>query len=276
MKQLTRILLLAVLIITASSLAAAKTKGNKVSDEQALIALDKEWTAAELRLNDADRKTIDRIVAANYTGTSPFGQVQNKAQYMAAVEHTTDTDTADEYHVDFFDGGKLAVMTHRGTVNGKATYRSTHVWAKKGDSWQLIQNHVSNIGEPPPGDEQALLQMEKDWSDASKRQDTGWMERNYADSYTWTSPDGNINDRKTDIAESAVVTFESFEIFDMRVSVSGDTGVVTGVSTLKGKFKNQDISGKYRFTDTFVRRGGRWVILASQSTRIAPQQASVK
>jgi ketosteroid isomerase-like protein len=42
------------------------------------------------------------------------------------------------------------VMTHRGNVNGKATYRSTHVWAKRGGGWQLVQNHVSNIGEPPP------------------------------------------------------------------------------------------------------------------------------
>jgi hypothetical protein len=68
---------------------------------------------------------------------------------MAALAHTDDTDVADEYVVHFYDAGKLAVMTHRGTVNGKPTYRSTHVWMKKGDSWQLIQNHVSNIGEPP-------------------------------------------------------------------------------------------------------------------------------
>ena len=150
MKHLTRMLLLAVLIMAASSFALAKTTGNKLSDEQALIALDKQWTAAELRLNDDDRKTIDRIVAADYTGTTPFGQTETKAQYLANLKHTEDTDMADEYVVRFLDGGKLAVMTHRGTVNGKPTYRSTHVWAKRGNSWQLIQNHVSNIGEPPP------------------------------------------------------------------------------------------------------------------------------
>ena len=66
----------------------------------------------------------------------------------AALAHTEDTDVADEYAVRFFDGGKLAVMSHRGTVNGKPTYRSTHVWVKRGNNWQLIQNHVSNIGAP--------------------------------------------------------------------------------------------------------------------------------
>ena len=148
MKQLTRVLLLAIMVAAASSVAYAQTKP-KMSDEQALIALDKQWTAAELRLNDEDRKTIDRIVSADYTGITPFGQIENKAQYMAGLKSTTDTDVADEYVVRFYDGGKLAVMTHRGTVNGKPTYRSTHVWVKHGNDWQLIENHVSNIGEPP-------------------------------------------------------------------------------------------------------------------------------
>jgi hypothetical protein len=143
-------LLLVVSLAWASTNAAAQTKPGKTSgDEQALIALDKQWTAAELRLNDEDRKTIDGIVAADYTGTTPFGQIENKEKYIANLKHSDDTDVADEYVVRFFDGGKLAVMTHRGTVNGKPTYRSTHVWAKRGNNWQLIQNHVSNVGEPP-------------------------------------------------------------------------------------------------------------------------------
>jgi predicted transcriptional regulator YdeE len=149
MRQLTQILLLSIVVAVASSIASAQAKPVKASDEQALIALDKQWTAAELRLNDDDRKTIDGIVAADYTSTTPFGQIENKAQYMAALKHSDDSDLADEYVVRFFDGGKLAVMTHRGTVNGKPTYRSTHVWVKRGNNWQLIQNHVSNIGEPP-------------------------------------------------------------------------------------------------------------------------------
>ena len=149
MKQLTSMLLPAVFVVVASSIAYAQPKPKMTADEQALIALDKQWTAAELRLNDDDRKTIDRIVADDCTDITPFGQIENKAQYMAALKHSEDTDVADEYVVRFFDGGKLAVMTHRGTVNGKPTYRSTHVWVKRGNNWQLIQNHVSNIGEPP-------------------------------------------------------------------------------------------------------------------------------
>jgi len=147
MKNLTRILMLTFVVVTASAIASGQTK-TKMTDEQTLIALDKQWTAAELRLNADDQKTISRIVAADYTGTTPFGQIENKAQYIAALKTTQDTDVADEYVVHFFNGGKLAIMSHRGNVNGKPTYRSTHVWVKRGSNWELLQNHVSNIGEP--------------------------------------------------------------------------------------------------------------------------------
>lgn len=148
MKKVIQLLLLSLVVFAATSINLAKTD-TKGSDEQTLIALDKQWTAAELRLNDEDRKTIDRIVADDYLGITPFGQVETKAQYMTGLKHTEDKDVADEFVVHFFDSGKLAVMSHRGTVNGKPTYRSTHVWVKRGNNWQLIQNHVSNIGEPP-------------------------------------------------------------------------------------------------------------------------------
>ena len=137
--------MLAFVVVMASAIASAQTK-IKLTNEQTLIALDKQWTAAELRLNADDQKTISRIVAEDYTGTTPFGQIENKAQYMAALKANPDTDVADQYVVHFFNGGKLAIMSHRGTVNGKPTYRSTHVWVKRGSNWELLQNHVSNIG----------------------------------------------------------------------------------------------------------------------------------
>jgi hypothetical protein len=37
---------------------------------------------------------------------------------------------------------------------------------------------------------------------------------------------------------------------------------------LKGNYKGQDISGKYRFTDTWVKRNGKWQVAASHSTKV--------
>src|SRR5258705_2915568 len=111
MKHLILMLLLVVSLAWASTNAAAQTKPGKTGDEQALIALDKQWTAAELRLNDDDRKAINGIVAADYTGTTPFGQIENKVQYIADLKHSDDTNVADEYALHFSDGGKCTAMT---------------------------------------------------------------------------------------------------------------------------------------------------------------------
>jgi len=44
---------------------------------------------------------------------------------------------------------------------------------------------------------------------------------------------------------------------------------VTGRFTQKGTYKGKDISGTGRFTDTFVKRNGKWRCVATQGTMIS-------
>jgi hypothetical protein len=39
--------------------------------------------------------------------------------------------------------------------------------------------------------------------------------------------------------------------------------------TSKEKYKGQDVSGQSQWTDTLIKRAGRWQIVASHSSRIA-------
>ena len=50
--------------------------------------------------------------------------------------------------------------------------------------------------------------------------------------------------------------------------VYGETGVVTGLLTVK--LSAQPAPYTLRFTDTWVRRGGRWQLVAFQATRLPP------
>jgi ketosteroid isomerase-like protein len=52
--------------------------------------------------------------------------------------------------------------------------------------------------------------------------------------------------------------------------VHGSTAVVTGLNTLESSAtaSGKHISGAYRFTDVFVKRHGRWQVVASQLTRV--------
>jgi ketosteroid isomerase-like protein len=68
--------------------------------------------------------------------------------------------------------------------------------------------------------------------------------------------------------KSGSLVLESSDIADMKVHLHGDAALVTYSTTDKGKYKGQDISGRFRWTDVFVRRSGTWLIVASQGTPI--------
>jgi hypothetical protein len=64
-------------------------------------------------------------------------------------------------------------------------------------------------------------------------------------------------------------TIESLTADDLSVRAFGDAAVVTGRTTATtGGATRQTVV--LRFTDVFIRRGGRWQVVASQATRIAP------
>jgi ketosteroid isomerase-like protein len=48
----------------------------------------------------------------------------------------------------------------------------------------------------------------------------------------------------------------------MKVQVYGETAVTKGVYVIKGTFKGKDVTGKYPYTDVWVKIGGRWQCVA--------------
>ena len=120
--------------------------------------------------------------------------------------------------------------------------------------------------------EQTLMKIERDATAALLKRDVAGFGRFLSDDAVLTSPDGTPQTKSQLLADvkSGDLVIESSEISDMKVRVYGDAAVVTYSTTDKGKYKKQDISGRYRWTDVFVRRGGTWQIVAGQGTPIQP------
>lgn len=118
--------------------------------------------------------------------------------------------------------------------------------------------------------EQTLMKIEQDICDGSLKGDTSAFERYVSDSAVFTGPFGTTYGKKDVIAlfKSGTLKYESSKNDDMKVVVVGNTAVVTYRSTDKGMYGKDDISGAYRWTDTFVKINGKWMLIAGQGTSV--------
>lgn len=125
--------------------------------------------------------------------------------------------------------------------------------------------------------EAALIKIENDWPRIIKEHDAAAVRRIEADDAVFIYPDGSLGDKAQDIKdmEAGSLSADSWEVADLKVNVlSNDEAVVSGRSIVKGgKYKSpdgkiQDISGEYRWVDTYARRNGQWQIVAGATTPV--------
>ena len=116
--------------------------------------------------------------------------------------------------------------------------------------------------------EDEIRKLEQDWAQAVSKNGATALDQYEADNILLVAPRGRVMNKvqhKTDLS-SGDLKFESLELSDMTVHVYGDTAIVVGTSDLHGTYNRQDISGRYRFSDTWVKRNGKWQVVARAST----------
>jgi ketosteroid isomerase-like protein len=68
--------------------------------------------------------------------------------------------------------------------------------------------------------------------------------------------------------DSADRKIDTMEIDDVTVRTFGDMAVATGRTRATGTYRGTSSSVVLRFTDVFVRRGGRWQVVASHASTV--------
>ena len=124
------------------------------------------------------------------------------------------------------------------------------------------------IAQAPSSVERDLITLENQWTAAWQKRDAAFLAKLLADEYLSTDSGGNTATRAQELAglEDPGTRITSFALTDLQVHVYGDTAVVTGLNTVKATVKGKDVSGGHRFTDVFVKRDGRWQVVATQSS----------
>jgi len=115
-----------------------------------------------------------------------------------------------------------------------------------------------------------VQKYEQDWAQATVNQGAAAVDQYEADDIITTDPSGRVTDKAQDRMDLSSGDFkiQSEELSDVRVRIYSNTAVASGTNIVKGTYKGQDINGKYRFTDTWVKRNGKWQVVASQYTKV--------
>ena len=119
--------------------------------------------------------------------------------------------------------------------------------------------------------QQEVLQFERDACKAFLDADVAALERVLTPDFTLTLSNGEVSTRADEINElqSKKVHYDVFENYDMLARLYGnDMAVVLGKTRVKGTADGKPFDRVVQFTDTLIRRDGRWQLAAGHVSRI--------
>ena len=240
------------------------------ADKKVLEAFDRAWGDAGVR---GDKSALTSIYAEDYTGlpdmetkTGAIDGTMADFEWGKANPGLLPTSTHEHYMITCTPVS--ALITHRNSIStqigpggrpGIVYSRSVHTLEKRNGKWQVVSNALHGLD-----DAMTIEYLEQDWNTANLKRDKDWFEKNYApDFVSVSSTSGKVAGKKQDITETVgdKGTIDLTETSNMQINVDGNRALVIGIYRSKGKDdKGVAYDRKSRFTDTWIRRDGRWQV----------------
>ena len=116
----------------------------------------------------------------------------------------------------------------------------------------------------PSATQKAVFALEEEWTRALVRRDTMAFKRLTTPGFVYTEDNVVMNQREL---INAVVTGDKVDWAGnegMKLHDYTPVAVVTGVLVVRGRKNNKTYTNRYRFTDTWLYRNGKWQAIAAQ------------
>ena len=119
------------------------------------------------------------------------------------------------------------------------------------------------------GPTQEVQKLERSWLDAYEQHDAKAMDAIVADDFTITFPDGRVQTKPQIIASlrsprPADGRSMKFRTEEVQPRAYGDVVVITGIVVTELQRDGKTVSERReRYTDTYLKRNGRWQVVAS-------------
>lgn len=128
---------------------------------------------------------------------------------------------------------------------------------------------VTPVAASPQDTEAEITQLERDWAAAIVNKDAATLARLLAEDFNGTSSTAHTFPRDVAIEDltSGRYAVESMNLDEITVNVYGDAAVSFTSQEEKSKYDGRNTSGHYHFTNVWIKKDGRWQVVASHGTR---------
>ncbi len=114
-------------------------------------------------------------------------------------------------------------------------------------------------------DERAVLDLEEAWARGVVKRDAATFKRLLAPGFVYTEDDRVQNgEQLTRDIVSGTDTVTEARNEQLETHSFDNTMIVTGWLVMRGRSDGKPFERRYRFTDTWHKRGGQWQIIAAQ------------
>ena len=111
--------------------------------------------AERLLARAADARSLDRLLAEDFTATTADGRLKSKREYIA--DFVSGSRRITELTFDDFQArvhGTTAALTHGGTLSGSqdgrdtsGRYRWTHFFVRRGARWRCVATQATRLSQ---------------------------------------------------------------------------------------------------------------------------------
>ena len=133
---------------------------------------------------------------------------------------------------------------------------------------------VSAAQPPVRSTQQILEKLERDWVEAMQSNNVDFVNSVLAPEFVSTYDDGTRGDRvrELQLAKEFNRQVDKWAVDEFTVRVFNETAVVWFRLRMVGPVKEVPTEIVMRYMDVFVNRDGKWLCVASQSTRVSTKE----
>lgn len=124
--------------------------------------------------------------------------------------------------------------------------------------------------DPQAADIKELTRLEQVWNDAHLSGNATALEKLWAEDLFVTVPDMPVMNKEESLAiwKAGEIKFDIYKTSDIRIKVYGNSAVVTGQLVRIRDARSTKFEDDWRFTKVYVRRGGRWQVVAWHGSHV--------